>query len=47
MRHSRKSYFALQKAIRQWNGVFAKPHLVNSKTHRADTEQLKSMGYLQ
>jgi membrane-anchored protein YejM (alkaline phosphatase superfamily) len=47
MRHSRKSYFALQKAIRQWNGVFAKPYLVNSKTHRTDTEQLKSMGYLQ
>jgi hypothetical protein len=47
MRHSRKSYFALQKAIRQWNGVFAKPHLVNSKTRRTDIEQLKSMGYLQ
>ncbi len=47
MRYSRRSYFALQKAIRQWNGVFAKPHLVNSKTHRTDTEQLKSMGYLQ
>ncbi len=47
MRLSRKSYFALQKAVRQWNGVFAKPHLVNSKTYRSDTEQLKSMGYLQ
>lgn len=47
IRHSRKSYFALKKAIRQWNGVFAKPYLVNSKTHRSDTEQLKSMGYLQ
>jgi membrane-anchored protein YejM (alkaline phosphatase superfamily) len=47
MRHSRRSYFALQKAIRQWNGVFAKPYLVNSKTRRTDTERLKSMGYLQ
>ncbi|MGD2089365.1 MAG: sulfatase [Candidatus Aminicenantes bacterium] len=47
MRISRKSYFTLQKAIRQWNGVFAQPHLVNSKTQRTDTEQLKSMGYLQ
>jgi membrane-anchored protein YejM (alkaline phosphatase superfamily) len=47
MRLSRKNYFALQKAIRQWNGVFAKPYLVNSKTQRTDTEQLKSMGYLQ
>jgi membrane-anchored protein YejM (alkaline phosphatase superfamily) len=47
MQYSRRSYFALQKAIRQWNGVFAKPYLVNSKTQRKDTEQLKSMGYLQ
>lgn len=47
MRLSRKNYFALQRAVRQWNGVFAKPHLGKLKTHNRDTEKLKSMGYLQ
>lgn len=46
MRNSRANYINMHRAIRQWNGVFARPNIVKSNTHLSDKEKLASMGYL-